>query len=186
MFAYCQLLSYFPLRLSITAEWYTALLHRVGKYRYTSRRRQRQRHLFLTWALGGHEWSASHSSHFDPGEMSPVSSGCMLCRPRVCLGAIQMRKLPCPYWESRPGSSADQPVVQSLYRMSYPGFLKSCLRWCMLAMYICYCIPCRLLLFVYWHTRHVIRRGFFFVVFFCLFVCGTCIVFLLVIIAMVH
>ena len=115
------------------------------KYRYTSRRRERQRHSFLTWALGGHEWLASHSSHFGPGEMSPVSIGWMLCRPRVGLGVVQMRKLPCHYRESSPGSPADQPVVQSLYRLSHPGlFLKSCLRLCLLAMYTCYCIPCRL------------------------------------------
>jgi hypothetical protein len=129
------------------------------KYRYTSRRKERQRHSFLTWPLGGHEWPASYSS-----QMSPVYIGWMLCRPRVGLGAVQMRTLPCLYRQSSPGSSANQPVLQSLYRRSYSGFFLKSLRWCLLVMYTCYCIPCRLLLFVYWNTKHVTRRGFFFFV----------------------
>jgi hypothetical protein len=48
-------------------------------------------HAFLTLALDGDEWSASHHSHF---AQQPLDRG--LCGPRANMAALGMRKNSCP------------------------------------------------------------------------------------------
>jgi hypothetical protein len=42
--------------------------------------------------------------------------------PRVDLDVMEKRKITSPYREQNPDSSVVQPVVLSLYRLSYPSF----------------------------------------------------------------
>jgi hypothetical protein len=78
-------------------------------------------HVFLTSALVGGEWSASHPSYFTPGERSP-GSHCIggWVDPRAALDDVDKRK-----FLTLPGLELwhfDRPACcQPLYRLSYLG-----------------------------------------------------------------
>jgi hypothetical protein len=58
---------------------------------------------FLTWELGGGEWSASCPDRLTPGERAPGTTLIgELLGPRAGLNAVEERKTFCPYWESNP------------------------------------------------------------------------------------
>jgi hypothetical protein len=78
-------------------------------------------HIFLTSALVGGEWSASHPGRFTPGERDPGThwiGGWV--DPRAGLEDVEKRKfLTIPGLELQPfGRPASS---QSLYRLRYPG-----------------------------------------------------------------
>jgi hypothetical protein len=80
------------------------------------------RHIFLTSALAGGEWSASRPCHFTPVERVP---GAHWIRgwvdPRAGLDDLEKRKfLTLPRRELRPLSRPARS--QSLYRLRYPGY----------------------------------------------------------------
>jgi hypothetical protein len=74
---------------------------------------------YLTSALDGGEWSASHSCCFTPRENVPGThwvGGWV--GPRTSLDAVEKRKI-LQFWESNPRCPAHSPL---LYRLSYPNF----------------------------------------------------------------
>jgi hypothetical protein len=78
-------------------------------------------HVFLTSALIGGEWSASHPGRFTPGKRAPRTHWIgSWVDPRAGLDDVEKRKfLTLPGLELRP---LDCPArSQSLYRLSYPG-----------------------------------------------------------------
>jgi hypothetical protein len=80
-------------------------------------------HIFLTSALAGGEWSASHPGRFIPGKRAPGThwiGGWV--GPRAGLDDVENRKfLTLPGLELRPlGRPAGS---HSLYRLHYPGSL---------------------------------------------------------------
>jgi hypothetical protein len=80
-------------------------------------------HIFLTSALVGGEWSASHPGHFTPGERAPVT----LCiggwvGPRAGLDDMEKRKF-FPYWDSNSDSLVVQPVASRYTYWAIPAFI---------------------------------------------------------------
>jgi hypothetical protein len=76
----------------------------LGKWRYSS--------TFLTLALDGGEWSASHPSHFTPRETAPGThwiGGWV--GPRAGLDAVVKRKIPSPCQDSNPNHPAHSSVL---------------------------------------------------------------------------
>jgi hypothetical protein len=74
-------------------------------------------HIFLTSALAGDEWSASHPGRFTPGEIAPNTDWMEgYVDPRAGLGGVEKRKfLTLPGLEPRP--LGYQARSQSLYRL---------------------------------------------------------------------
>jgi hypothetical protein len=61
---------------------------------------------FLTSALDGSEWSASHPGCFTPSERAPgIHWIGGWVSPRAGLDMV-MRKIPSPYWDLNPQSSS--------------------------------------------------------------------------------
>jgi hypothetical protein len=84
------------------------------------------RHIFLTSALAGGEWSASLPGRFTPGERAPGTLWieCWV-NPRAVLDDLEKRKfLILPGLELRPLSRPTRS--QSLYRLRYPGSSDKC------------------------------------------------------------
>jgi hypothetical protein len=79
---------------------------------------------FLTSALDGGEWSASHPCYFTARE---TAHGTHCTGGRVGhrdgLDVMEKRKISCPYRETNLDPSVAQPVAWSLYRLSYHGYL---------------------------------------------------------------
>jgi hypothetical protein len=80
-----------------------------------------ERHIFLTSALVGVEWSASHPGRFTSGERAPSThwiGGWV--GPRAGLDDVEKRKLlTLPGLELRPLGHPAR--IQSLYRLVFPG-----------------------------------------------------------------
>lgn len=78
-------------------------------------------HVFLTWALGASQCSASRPDHFTlPGTHPPVSrvgSTASLTLQR----AVEKRKISCIFLVSNPDSSAVQPVMYLNYVSRRPS-----------------------------------------------------------------
>jgi hypothetical protein len=79
-------------------------------------------HIFLTPALAGGEWSASHPGRFTPEERAPVTHWIGWVGPRTGMDAVEKRKfLTLPGLElrllGRPAGS------QSIYLLRYPASL---------------------------------------------------------------
>jgi hypothetical protein len=80
---------------------------------------------FLDPGTSGGEWSASRPGHFSPGKRPPPPGTHWIggwVGPRIGLDDVEKREtLPLPGLELRPlGRPARR---QSLYRLSYPGFI---------------------------------------------------------------
>jgi hypothetical protein len=74
----------------------------------------------LPSALDGGEWSASHPDRFTPRERAP---GTHWLGGWVALDTVSKGKVSNPRQESNPRSSDRPAPSQSLYRLSYPGWL---------------------------------------------------------------
>jgi len=89
-------------------------------------------HAFLTWALGGGEWSGSHAGRFTIGERTPgihCTGGWM--GSRADLDAVVKRKTYSLYRKSNPSSSSSSThslvaiqlrMVESMQNMNW--------KWC--------------------------------------------------------
>jgi hypothetical protein len=76
---------------------------------------------FLTSALDGGEWSAPCPCHFTPRETARTHCIGSWVGRRGGLDFKEKGNISFPYWESNPDSSVVQPVVQTLFWLSYPG-----------------------------------------------------------------
>lgn len=79
--------------------------------------------LFLTWAVDRGEQSASHPNCITVGERAHCTywTGGWVA-PKAGMEPLKKREISCPFQESDYRSSVIQPIVQSLYSLSYFGF----------------------------------------------------------------
>jgi hypothetical protein len=88
---------------------------RMGLWRYTPP--------FLTSALGGGEWSASHPDRFNPWKSAATRTHWLggWVGSRADLDAVKKRKISFPCREANPGSLGCPAPSPSLNRLDYPS-----------------------------------------------------------------